>query len=127
MLSWGTQRTLALVSCASATQTPACAAATTSGRASESLRAAAKLIGSGTSVASKGAGLSAIPRSSRGGAGRGIGIGKGDGEAGPPWVGADATAGGAVVRGVAGVWARPGDGPNPGSSTVARMTVILPG
>ena len=39
MLSVGIQRTLVRVSSASATQTPACAAATTSGRASESRRA----------------------------------------------------------------------------------------
>ena len=47
----GTQRTLARVSWASATQTLACAAATISGRASESRRAVARLIGKRRSVA----------------------------------------------------------------------------
>ena len=45
MLSVGTQRTLARVSSASATQTLACAAATISGRASQSREAVARLIG----------------------------------------------------------------------------------
>src|SRR5271170_937720 len=63
MLSWGTQRTLARVSCASATQTLAWAAATISGRASESRKAVARLIGKPTSVDSKGARLSLATRS----------------------------------------------------------------
>ena len=54
----GTQRTLARVSCASATQTLAWAAATISGRASESRKAVARLIGNRRSVGSSGAGLS---------------------------------------------------------------------
>ena len=54
----GTQRTLARVSCASATQTLAWAAATISGRASESRRAVARLIGKRRSVGSSGAGFS---------------------------------------------------------------------
>ena len=54
----GTQRTLARVSCASATQTLAWAAATISGRASESRRAVARLIGKRRSVDSSGAGFS---------------------------------------------------------------------
>ena len=58
MLSVGTQRTLARVSSASATQTLACAAATISGRASESRKAVARLIGKRRSVGSSGAGLS---------------------------------------------------------------------
>src|SRR4051794_12385176 len=58
MLSAGIQRTLARVSSASATHTLACAAATTSGLASESRRAVARLIGKQTSVGSRGAGFS---------------------------------------------------------------------
>src|SRR5689334_19462892 len=54
----GTQRILAWVSSASATQTRACAAATISGRASESRKAVARLIGKRTSVSSNGAKLS---------------------------------------------------------------------
>ena len=61
MLSVGTQRTLARVSSASATQTLACAAATISGRASESRRAVARLIGKRRSVGSSGAGFSVKP------------------------------------------------------------------
>ena len=61
MLSVGTQRTLARVSSASATQTLACAAATISGRASESRRAVARLIGKRRSVGSSGAGFSFRP------------------------------------------------------------------
>ena len=57
-MSVGTQRTLARVSSASATQTLACAAATISGRASESRRAVARLIGKRRSVGSSGAALS---------------------------------------------------------------------
>ena len=49
MFSVGTQRTLARVSWASATQTLACAAATMSGLASESRSAVARLIGNLTS------------------------------------------------------------------------------
>ena len=54
----GIHKTLVRVSSASATQTLACAAATTSGRASESRSAAARLIGNRRSVASNGAGFS---------------------------------------------------------------------
>src|SRR5271155_5044768 len=54
----GTKRTLALVSCASATQTLAWAAATINGRASLSRSAVARLIGNPTSVDSRGAFLS---------------------------------------------------------------------
>ena len=57
----GTQRTLARVRSASATQTPACAAATISGRASESRSAVARLIGNRRSVGSSGAGFSVRP------------------------------------------------------------------
>src|SRR4051794_5791376 len=57
MLRSGTQRTLAWVSSASATQTRACAAATIRGRASERRRAVARLIGNRRSVDSSGAGL----------------------------------------------------------------------
>src|SRR5436305_1940056 len=57
----GTQRTLARVSSASATQTPAWAAATISGRASESRSAVARLIGNARSVGRTGAGLSRMP------------------------------------------------------------------
>ena len=63
MLSCGTQRTLARVSWASATHTLACAAATISGRASESRKAVARLIGKRRSVGSSGAGLSLKDRS----------------------------------------------------------------
>src|SRR5262245_55715932 len=61
MLSAGSQRTLARVSSASATQTLAWAAATISGRASESRRAVARLIGKRRSVGSTGAGFSVNP------------------------------------------------------------------
>src|SRR5512142_1990341 len=61
MLSVGTQRTLARVSSASATQTLACAAATTNGRASESRSAVARLIGNRRSVGANGAGLNLRP------------------------------------------------------------------
>src|SRR5512135_2452653 len=54
MLSTGIQRTLARVSSASATQVLACAAATISGRASESRRAVARLIGNRKSVGANG-------------------------------------------------------------------------
>src|SRR3954451_12501759 len=57
MLRSGTQRTLAWVSSASATQTRAWAAATISGRASERRSAVARLIGNRRSVASSGAAL----------------------------------------------------------------------
>src|SRR5437763_11259877 len=57
----GTQRTLARVSSASATQTLACAAATISGRASERRRAVARLIGNRRSVGAVGAGFSLRP------------------------------------------------------------------
>src|SRR5690349_8539098 len=53
----GIQRTLARVSSASATQTLACAAATTSGRASDSRSAVARLIGNRRSVETIGAGF----------------------------------------------------------------------
>src|SRR6185437_6550038 len=58
MFNWGTQRILARVSCASATQTLACAAAIISGRASESRSAVARLIGNRRSVGTSGAALS---------------------------------------------------------------------
>src|SRR3954453_2647635 len=58
MLSTGTQMTLARVSSASATQVRAWAAATTSGRASESRSAVARLIGNRRSPGANGAGLS---------------------------------------------------------------------
>src|SRR4051812_24253501 len=58
----GTQMTLARVSSASATQTPAWAAATTSGRASESRSAAARLIGNRRSLGSNGAGFSVMSK-----------------------------------------------------------------
>ena len=57
MLSAGTQRTLACVRSASAAQTRACAAATISGRASESRSAVARLIGNRTSVGSSRRGI----------------------------------------------------------------------
>ena len=59
--------TLARVSCASATQTLAWAAATISGRASESRKAVARLIGKPKSVGSSGAGLSRANGSPAGG------------------------------------------------------------
>src|SRR4051812_49263078 len=61
MFSVGIQRTLARVSSASATQTLACAAATISGRASESRSAVARLIGNRRSVGIIGAGLNFSP------------------------------------------------------------------
>src|SRR3954470_12526625 len=61
MFSVGTHRTLARVSSASDTQTLACAAATTSGRASESRSAVARLIGNRRSVSAIGAGRSRSP------------------------------------------------------------------
>src|SRR5438128_1239730 len=61
MLRVGTKRSLARVRSASATQTPACAAATISGRASERRKAVARLIGNWRSVGSSGAGLSVRP------------------------------------------------------------------
>src|SRR5215472_4390260 len=61
MLRNGTQRTLARVRSASATQTPACAAATIKGRASARRKAVARLIGNLRSVDSSGAGLSRRP------------------------------------------------------------------
>src|SRR5690349_2048662 len=61
MFSVGTQRTLARVSSASAIQTLACAAATTSGRASESRKAVARLIGNRRSVGNIGVGLNRRP------------------------------------------------------------------
>ena len=60
MLSAGIQRTLARVSSASAIQVLACAAATIRGRASESRRAVARLIGNRRSVGSNGAALSVM-------------------------------------------------------------------
>ena len=66
-MSVGTQRTLARVSWASATQTLAWAAATISGRASESRKAVARLIGKRRSVGSSGAGLSFSEVSTSGG------------------------------------------------------------
>src|SRR5277367_684909 len=65
MLSVGIQRTLAWVRSASATQTLACAAATISGRASESRNAVARLIGNRTSVGS-GDGIGSFTPVSRG-------------------------------------------------------------
>ncbi len=56
----GTHNTLARVSSASATHTLACAAAITSGRASESRNAVARLIGNRRSVGANGAGLRLI-------------------------------------------------------------------
>src|SRR5512135_2483143 len=64
MLSVGTQRTLARVSSASATQTLAWAAATISGRASASRNAVARLIGNRRSVGAVGAGRSVRPTAS---------------------------------------------------------------
>src|SRR4051812_47804504 len=58
MLRLGIQRTLALVNSASANQTLACAAATIRGRASESRRAVARVIGKRKSVGANGAALS---------------------------------------------------------------------
>src|SRR5437764_870547 len=58
MLRVGTQSSLARVSSASATQVRAWAAATTSGRASASFIAAARLIGNRRSPGANGAGLS---------------------------------------------------------------------
>ena len=63
MLSLGTHRTLARVSCASATHTLAWAAATIRGLASESRKAVARLIGNSRSEGSSGAGLSCNVRS----------------------------------------------------------------
>ena len=93
----GTQRTLAWVSSASATQTLACAAATISGRASESRNAVARLIGKRRSVGSNGAGLSrggvaradggvaaGPPRPGRAGRRRGLGASRSGARLGPP-------------------------------------------
>ena len=63
IMSEGTQRTLARVSCASATHTLACAAATISGRASERRNEVARLIGKRRSAGSSGAGLMVTARS----------------------------------------------------------------
>src|SRR5436305_15003331 len=60
MLRSGSLRTLARVNSASAIQTLACAAATISGRASESRRAVARLIGKRRSVGSRGVGFRLI-------------------------------------------------------------------
>ena len=64
-MSDGTQRSLARVSCASATHTLAWAAATTSGRASESRGTVARLIGNDRSVSSSGAVFSFMLRFAR--------------------------------------------------------------
>ena len=95
------------MSCASATHTLAWAAATISGRASESRKAVARLIGKRRSVGSSGACFSfTVPKSL---AGRGGGIGR-CGRAGGNGAG-DA------------VWVRHGHGSNPWSIKVATMIV----
>src|SRR5579875_592283 len=139
MLSVGTQRTLARVSSASATQTPAWAAATTRGRASESRSAVARLIGNRKSFWRSGAGLSRmsvasapVPLDRRGPtwAGR---LGSAGGRSGAPRTGAGAgSAAGALAGagpagagvdgapgGVAGAWARPIAGATPERRTAA--------
>ncbi len=98
------------MSCASATHTLDWAAATISGRASESRRAVARLIGKRRSVGSSGACFSFTATKSLAGRGGGIGVcgragGNGDG-AGVDWV-----------------WARHGNGANPWRIKVATMIV----
>src|SRR5690349_19389086 len=109
MLSVGSQRTLARASSASATQTLACAAATTSGRASVSRRAVARLIGKRRSVGSRGARFIVIPAPSRlvlavaaplSGRRGALGeIGKAGGKARAPWTSTGGIAGGGAGAG----------------------------
>ena len=85
------------MSCASATQTLACVAATINGRASESRKAVARLIGKLKSVGSSGAGLSLKEGSPEGGArAEADDVGGVDGLGCPNWRGGGMLARGAV-------------------------------